>query len=84
MSMAVQNQKSVAEPLGRRINRKLIEIEVGSREVGKAARSIWCADDLPHKSQLTESHLDDLCKAVRLLEQAAELVYGLSPEALEG
>jgi hypothetical protein len=84
MNTARQHHRPVAEPLGRRINQKLKDVAVVAREVCRVAIVIYCDDELPPKSRLTESHLDDLCKAVRLLEQAAELVYGLSPEALEG
>lgn len=71
------------KPLGERINEQLAEIQSHTRELRALAQSVMCDSELPPKSTITESHLDDLKQAVVLISQAAGLIGNLTQEALD-
>lgn len=71
------------KPLGARINEQLSAIQQHAGELRSLARSVMCDSELPPKSKLNESHLDDLKQAVVLISQAAGLIGNLTQEALD-
>jgi len=71
------------KPLGARINQELDVIRNEAHEIRYLAINLRCDDELPPKSRLTESHLDDLKQATLLLSQAAGLMGNLTQEALD-
>ena len=71
-------------PLGRRLNEARHEVWTKLREVRSIVADILENDeDLPRNSRLTESHLDDVKRAIELIDQAGALLEALTPEALE-